>query len=168
MKFFLIGMPGSGKTTLGKALAEHLAVPFVDLDTEIEKAEGKSISDIFSTAGHDHFRLIESRLLREWAAGTHAFVMATGGGAPCFHDGIDVINQSGLSVFLDCPVDVLLARVRKNQLRPLLRAADEEAARKKLETMRAERMVCYRKAQIVVEEPTLERVLSHIEPRLRK
>lgn len=155
-------MPGSGKTTLGKALASHLAVSFVDLDAEIEKSEGKTINEIFSASGHDHFRLTESRLLREWAAGTQAFVMATGGGAPCFHKGIEVINQSGLSIFLDCPVDVLFNRVRNNKARPLLRSDDDEATRKKLEAMRSERLGCYRKAKIIVENPTLEIVLSRI------
>ena len=160
MKLFLIGMPGSGKTTLGKALAEHLAVPFVDLDTEIEKAEGKSISDIFSTAGHDHFRLVESRLLREWAAGSHAFVMATGGGAPCFHQGMQVLNESGLSIFLDCPVSDLLERVKANRERPLLLTSGEDELKEKLERMLASRLACYRQAKIVLERPSLPTLLE--------
>ena len=78
MKIFLIGMPGSGKSTLGRQVARHLGIEFVDLDAEIEKAEAKSISDIFSQQGEDYFRIVESRLLLEWAASTKAFVMATG------------------------------------------------------------------------------------------
>src|SRR5688572_8772700 len=111
MKIFLIGMPGSGKTTLGKELAAHLFIDFVDLDAEIEKTEQKSIAEIFSRQGESHFRLVEARLLREWAAGSASFVMATGGGAPCFHKGIETINEYGISIFLDCPVSTLIDRV---------------------------------------------------------
>lgn len=162
MKIFLVGMPGSGKTTLGNALAQHLGVTFVDLDAEIEKVEGKAIAEIFRQQGEDHFRLVEARLLREWAASAHAFVMATGGGAPCFHEGMQVINESGLSIFLDCPVRVLFDRVKHNSERPLLRSEDEQAIMKKLEVMRNGRLPCYRKAKIALEDPTLETLLRHI------
>jgi shikimate kinase len=165
MKIFLIGMPGSGKTTLGKQLASRLAVDFVDLDEEIEKAEVKSIPEIFQEKGEDHFRLLEARLLREWSAGTKSFVMATGGGAPCFHKGIDVINEYGLSVFLDCPVHELVNRVRHNQERPLLLASDVEELRQKLERMRTTRLACYRQAKIVLENPSLEILLERLGPR---
>src|SRR5687767_9394541 len=115
MKIFLIGMPGSGKTTLGRQLAEHLHVDFVDLDAEIERVEQKSISDIFREQGEEQFRLTEAKLLRDWAAASLPFVMSTGGGAPCFHKGIEVINEHGLSIFLDCTVDELIDRVKRNQ-----------------------------------------------------
>ena len=98
-KIYLIGMPGSGKTTLGLQLAEALQLPFVDLDKEIEKHEGKSVPDIFSQQGEAHFRQVESKLLKEWSASGKTFIMATGGGAPCNHHGIEVINRSGLSIF---------------------------------------------------------------------
>lgn len=163
MKIFLIGMPGSGKSTLGKQVARHLAVDFVDLDAEIEKTEGKSISEIFSQQGEDHFRLIESRLLREWAASSRAFVMATGGGAPCFHKGIEVINEYGLSIFLDCPVSQLIDRVRKNQERPLLLASDESELRDRLERMLEKRGACYQKAAIVLQNATLDSLLHHLD-----
>lgn len=160
MKIFLIGMPGSGKTTLGKALASHLMVDFIDLDAEIEKSEQKIIAEIFREKGEDHFRLLEARLLREWAASSHSFVMATGGGAPCFHDGMEVINQYGISIFLDFPVSVLIERVKNNQERPLLLTPNEEELKAKLERMRSERLNCYRKAKIVVENPTIDLLLQ--------
>lgn len=163
MKIFLIGMPGSGKTTLGKQLATQLNIQFVDLDVEIEKAENKSIPEIFSTSGEDHFRLLESRLLRDWASGRPSFVMATGGGAPCFHKGIDVINEHGISIFLDCPVPELMARVRKNRERPLLLASDDDDLKSRLETMRQNRLTCYRQASIILENPTLEDVLARLD-----
>lgn len=155
-------MPGSGKSTLGKQAARHLGVDFVDLDAEIEKTEGKSISDIFSQQGEDYFRTLESKLLREWAASSKAFVMATGGGAPCFHNGIDVINTHGLSIFLDCSVTQLIERVRKNQERPLLLASDENELRDRLERMLDKRGDCYRRAAVILKDATLDSLLHHL------
>jgi shikimate kinase len=165
MKIFLVGMPGSGKTTLGKELASHLLVDFVDLDAEIERSEQKSISEIFKEEGEAYFRTLEAKLLREWAGSSTAFVMSTGGGAPCFYQGMDTINASGLSVFLDCPVSVLVDRVKRNQERPLLLAQDETALKEKLERIRNERMDCYRRAMIVLENPTLQELLKRIPSR---
>ena len=166
MKIFLIGMPGSGKTTLGQQVAKHLSITFVDLDAEIEKAEQRSISEIFSEKGEDHFRLLESRLLREWAASAVSFVMATGGGAPCFHKGMDVINEYGVSVFLDCPVSELIARVRRNKERPLLLTSDEKELKDRLEKMLANRRNCYNKARIVLQNATLESLLRRMDIRM--
>jgi shikimate kinase len=162
MKIFLIGMPGSGKTTLGKELAADLLIDFVDLDAEIERTEQKSIAEIFSQQGESHFRLVEARLLREWAAGSASFVMATGGGAPCFHKGIETINEYGISIFLDCPVSTLIERVKKNQDRPLLLASDEIELKEKLERIRKERHECYRQAKIVLVNPTAHELLKKI------
>ena len=162
MKIFLIGMPGSGKTTLGKELAAHLEVDFVDLDAEIESFEGKSISEIFRQKGETDFRLLEARLLREWAGGNRDFVMATGGGAPCFFQGMETINQSGLSIFLDVAVPELIERVRKNTERPLLVSQDEQQLREKLMAMREKRLHCYRQAQVTLENPSLEEALKKI------
>ena len=166
MKIFLIGMPGSGKTTLGKQVAEHLQVDFVDLDLEIERQEQRSISEIFQQQGEDEFRLIEAKLLRTSAASTRSFVMATGGGAPCFHKGMEVINEHGISIFLDCTVNELVERVKRNRERPLLRTNDEEELRQKLERMRASRLGCYQQAKIVLKDPTLEMLLKRLEPRM--
>lgn len=165
MKIFLIGMPGSGKTTLGKRLAAHLLIDFVDLDGEIEKAEVKSISEIFQEKGEEHFRLLEARLLREWSAGGKSFVMATGGGAPCFHNGIEIINEYGVSVFLDCSVPELVSRVKNNRERPLLLSADLDELQQKLERMRNSRLACYRQAKIILKNSSLEELLEQLEPR---
>ena len=159
-------MPGSGKTTLGKQVAAHLQVDFVDLDLEIERQEQRSISEIFQQQGEDEFRLIEAKLLRTSAASTRSFVMATGGGAPCFHKGMEVINEHGISIFLDCTVNELVERVKRNRERPLLRTNDEEELRQKLERMRASRLGCYQQAKIVLKDPTLEMLLKRLEPRM--
>jgi shikimate kinase len=160
MKIFLIGLSGSGKTTLGKLLSEELHVPFVDMDWEIEKRERNSVREIFSQQGEDHFRQVESEVLREWASSQQDFVMGTGGGAPCFHNGIDVINRSGLSIFLDVPVEELKSRLASATDRPLLNAGDERDKENKLNALRASRLSIYTKAHIIVENPSLEKLLS--------
>jgi shikimate kinase len=161
MKVFLIGMPGSGKSTLGIQVAKELMMQFVDLDNEIEQHEGKSIPDIFLQDGENHFRQIESRLLVEWATSNRSFIMATGGGAPCFLKGIDVINQHGLSIFLDTPLSELVKRLQSKTDRPLL-AAELGEKENILRTMREGRLPCYRKAKVVIENPDLNKLLESI------
>jgi shikimate kinase len=162
MKIFLIGMSGSGKTTLGKRLANELRTDFVDLDWEIEKREGKSVKEIFSQFGEDYFRTIEAEVLRSWASAPSDFVMSTGGGAPCFFKGIDIINEAGLSIFLDVPVEELKTRLAAATDRPLLNAGDEAERESKLNFLRTSRLSTYRKAHISVEDATLEKLLSVI------
>jgi shikimate kinase len=161
MKIFLIGMPGSGKTTLGKEIADELHLPFVDLDDEIVKKDGRSITEIFSASGENYFRQTESTTLLEWASSSRDFVMATGGGAPCFHMGIDVINKTGVSVFLDVPISTLLDRLKSKTDRPLL-SDDLTEKEQKLRSLRDIRLVCYSKAKIKLTNPDIHEVLKAI------
>jgi shikimate kinase len=161
MKVFLIGMPGSGKSTLGKLVAEALQMTFVDLDQEIEKHEGKSIPKIFMDDGEDHFRKIESTLLSRWAGNDRNFIMATGGGAPCMHKGIEVINRSGLSIFLDVPVNELLKRLQSKNDRPLL-STDVREKEKILFSLREARISCYKQAKISLSNPNVDTLLEAI------
>ncbi|WP_276367118.1 shikimate kinase [Chryseolinea sp. H1M3-3] len=162
MKIYLIGLSGSGKTTLGKQLAEKLDVPFVDMDWEIEKKENKSVQEIFSQNGEDYFRQLEATILREWASAPQDFVMGTGGGAPCFYDGINIINQSGISIFLDVPVDELQSRLANAIDRPLLNSGDESAKKMKLHSLRIARLPIYKKAHITIENATLDKLVDAI------
>ena len=161
MKVYLVGMPGSGKSTLGRQLAEQLAIPFVDLDAEIEKSEGKKIPDIFSLHGEAYFRRIESSLLKLWATSKKDFVMATGGGAPCHFNGMDVINNSGISVFLDVTINEILQRLQNNNDRPLL-AGDVASREQRLLEIASVRLPFYRQAHIIVGKVNLEKLLEAI------
>lgn len=146
-KIYLIGMPGSGKSTFGKQLAGRLLLPFVDLDKEIENAEGATISSIFSTHGEPYFRRAESKMLNDWASSTSSFVMATGGGTPCFHDGMGIINKTGVSVFLDVPAEELTRRMEPEDHRPLLSGEDRV---EKIRGLLAARYGVYSRAMIHV------------------
>lgn len=152
MKIYLLGLPGSGKTTLGKTLAEALAIPFVDLDAEIEQSEGMTIKEIFEKRKEDYFRKVESAHLKKWSASVNDFVMATGGGAPCFFDNLSIINQSGKSFFLDVPVQEIARRISGTALseRPLLAKANFESLKDHVEFMRSNRLSTYRQAHFII------------------
>ena len=165
MKIYLIGMPGSGKTTLGLQLASDLMLDFVDLDAEIVKHEGMPVPDIFQGKGEAYFRQVESDVLHEWAASSKSFVMATGGGAPCFLQGIEVINQTGLSIFLDVDFSEIMRRISSATHRPLLRASDDNERRTRLMKLLDTRLPVYRRAKITLHNPTRRDLLSAVNPR---
>jgi shikimate kinase len=149
MKIFLIGLPGSGKTTIAKQLAKQLHLPYMDLDLEIEKAEMKPIPQIFKEKKEDYFRKIESQLLKAWCNSDFDFVMATGGGAPCFFDNIKCMNETGVTIFLDVSTMEIARRVAssKGEERPLLKANGIDGLKDQIEFLRSNRINFYKQAQ---------------------
>lgn len=152
MKIFLIGLPGSGKTSLGKELARAMRLPFVDLDKEIEKEEGRSIKVIFKDMKEPYFRTVEARLLKQWCAVDQEFVMATGGGAACFFDNIQRMNEAGRSIFLDVPAREIARRMALSKLedRPLLNSSGIDGLKDQIEFLRSSRLPFYKQAQITL------------------
>jgi shikimate kinase len=158
MKIFLIGLPGSGKSTIGKSLALELAYPFIDLDQEIEKQEGRTIKQIFKQMHEGYFRQLESKALKKYCLSTDSFVMATGGGAPCFYDNMEQINQSGKSVFLDVPTREIAKRIMNSHIseRPLFATDDVESLKDRVEFMRSQRINFYKQAHLTVAGERIE------------
>lgn len=129
---FLIGFMASGKTTVGRLLAERLDWTFVDLDKLIEDAAGKTVADIFAAEGEAGFRKRETDALHE-AAGRRKAVIATGGGAPCRDENIEAMLAAGRVFWLDVPAEEAVRRAGKSSGRPLLDgAADPVEAAEKL------------------------------------
>ncbi|WP_334176276.1 shikimate kinase [Pseudoxanthobacter sp.] len=131
----LIGMPGAGKTTVGRRLAQVIGLPFVDADHEIERAAGMTIPEIFAAHGESGFRDGEKRVIaRILTEGPQ--VLATGGGAFMAPETRAAIGENGLSVWLKAEVPTLLARVRRRNNRPLLANADPEGTLRALLAVR--------------------------------
>ena len=152
MKIFLIGLPGSGKTTLGRQLSEKLNLSFVDLDLEIEKQEGKTVQEIFARKKENYFREMESKTLKSFCSSKSDFVMATGGGAPCFFDNMPIMNQSGKTIFLDVPASEIARRLQKTELieRPLFSKLSDDQLKDKIEWLRSQRISFYKQAGHVI------------------
>jgi shikimate kinase len=122
----LVGMMGAGKSSIGRRLATRLNLPFVDADTEIEKAAGMSIPDIFATRGEPDFRAGEARVIARLLDGGPQ-VLATGGGAYMNPETRAAIGMKGVSVWLKAEAEVLMRRIKRRHDRPLL-ATDDPAA----------------------------------------
>lgn len=128
---YLVGFMGSGKTTVGRLLAERLGWSFADLDEEIEAAEGRSISDIFERFGEPEFRRIEAEALRRHVLSVERgqpAVLALGGGAFAQDENRALVLQHGIVFWLDCPFDTVTRRVAPATHRPLARDPERFAA----------------------------------------
>jgi len=146
---YLTGFMGSGKSTVGRLLAEHLGWDFVDLDAEIEAREQTTISQIFERRGEEEFRRIETDMIRHWVRAVERgspTVIALGGGAFVQPGNLELILPHGISVWLDCSFEAVQGRLTtEQQNRPLAR--DPEKFRQLFETRRAS----YAKADFRVE-----------------
>lgn len=129
IRIFLTGYMGAGKTTLGKAFARELNIPFIDLDWYIEERLHKSIRELFIERGEASFRELERTMLHEVAEFENV-IISTGGGTPCFFDNMEYMNEHGQTVFLDVHPDVLFRRLRvATQQRPILQGKTDEELR---------------------------------------
>ena len=146
----LVGMPGSGKTTIGKLLAERCGLTFIDLDESILKRRGfQNVADIFAQEdGETLFRNMESEMLKEIAADANHIVLATGGGSCLRPMNRQHMKEIGHVVWLDASVDVLLGRLRENWTteRPLLQHSSEAELRRILRDMTSKRKASYASA----------------------
>ena len=144
----LVGMMGAGKSSIGRRLALRLGMPFVDADTEIEKAASMTIPDIFAVRGEGEFRAGEARVIhRLLESGPQ--VLATGGGAFMNADTRVEIGAKGISVWLKAELDVLIKRIRRRHDRPLLTTTDDPAAT--LRDLIAVRYPTYAEAELTVQ-----------------
>jgi shikimate kinase len=124
---YLVGFMASGKTTVGRALAEHIGWPFADMDAEIEAREGRAIPQIFSERGEAGFREIESQVLRSHVRSVetgHPCVLALGGGAFVQPANRELLQNNGVTLWLDCPFEVIQRRLNGDVSRPLAAQAN--------------------------------------------
>jgi len=153
-------MPASGKSRLGKYISSMTDLCFIDLDLEIEKKLDSNVKDIFEIKGEKFFRKFETKTLKEIIESESNFILATGGGTPCFNENMSIINNSGVSIFIDVKREILHERISRNDKRPLLSGA--VSLKKKLSDLYKERIEYYQKSKYHVSKDVRDRVLSII------
>ena len=148
---FLIGFMASGKSSKGKRLAKKLGLTFVDLDREIEKEEGVSVSSIFESRGEEHFRKLESKALRKYKSDDRKLI-ALGGGTVCHSDNMTYVKSNGTSIYLKLSNEMLLGRLRqKRSKRPLIAHLNDAALKAFINSKMEERGTVYEQADYIVD-----------------
>ncbi len=156
MRIYLIGYMGCGKSTLGRRLAEHLNLQFVDMDHYIEERNHKTIPQIFEQEGEAEFRNKERKALEELSEFTD-IIIATGGGAPCFFDNIDLMNQSGKTIYLNIDPAILADRLLKSKTeRPLIKGKSREELVAFIDDTLKKRNEFYKQAKLQITEPDID------------
>jgi len=155
---YLIGYMGSGKSTLGKELARALHMTFIDLDERIEAMCGCTVSQIFSIHGEAHFRQLEQQALREVSAMT-GVVVACGGGTPCQQGNMQLMNDTGITVWLTTSVQRLTARLLledEKRKRPRVAALPDDAVLAMVEQELQQRTPHYAMAHLQFDSTDIE------------
>jgi len=156
---------GSGKTHWGRLLSEKLNLPFFDLDEQIASHEGKSISEIFAVHGEEYFRLQEKNTLHLITESHDGFIIACGGGTPCYFTNIEYMNNSGTTVWLNSSPDELYRRLlNEKEKRPLINELTGEQLQNLILKKYADRRIYYEQADIIIDdEPVeIEKLISKI------
>lgn len=168
-RVILIGFMGCGKSTLGKKLASRLNISFIDSDEEIEEHYSKSIGEIFSEHGESNFREIEAEYIDALDL-RDDFVLATGGGMPCFGNNMDKLNKIGTTFYMErSPKELNNRLINAKNKRPLIDGMSEEELLSFVEDRLLLREEYYKKADVILnyEEQTPEAIqhyLNHLSP----
>jgi shikimate kinase len=145
-KFFLVGMMGSGKSFWTQKMAKWIKAGGYDLDDLIEMHEEKTVAEIFNEDGEEYFRKTESKLLK-WFKEKKKYVLATGGGTPCFHDNIQWMKKEGIVIWLDESIEVMVQRLQaQKETRPLIASMNPDEMHQFLSKTLADRTEFYAQA----------------------
>lgn len=147
---YLLGFMGVGKSTVGKLLAEKLNRQFFDIDDLIVESAGKPITKIFEENGDEHFRQLESDALKSVAEEKNA-VISCGGGIVMKNENMQIISETGISVFLSAAIDTLIERIGDSTGRPLLNGIQDEEKFEKVKNSVALRLPKYLSADITLD-----------------
>ncbi len=156
MRIYLIGYMGSGKSHLGHKFSKHLGLQFVDMDNYIEERNYKTIPQIFAEEGEAEFRKKERKALEELSEFSD-IVIATGGGAPCFFDNIDLMNKTGKTIYLNIDPKILAFRLMKSKTeRPLIKGKSKEELVSFISDTLAKRNDFYKQAKYQITHPDID------------
>lgn len=152
MKITLVGYMGCGKSTIGQELATQFGFPFFDLDVEIEKKYGKTISELFSQLGEIKFRKIEKEALEAIFDRSNDFVLAVGGGTPAYYQNMQALLENSLPIYLRLnPVELSQRLAQEKQKRPLIAHLNDEDLVEFIAKHLFERRQFYEQAPIIVD-----------------
>lgn len=156
MRVYLIGYMGSGKSRLGRNFSEFMGMQFVDMDDYIEERNCKSVPQLFAEIGEDGFRQKERQALEELSEFTD-IIIATGGGAPCFFDNMELMNKTGKTVYLDIDPGILADRLLKSKTeRPLIKGKSREELLSFIDETLKKRDAFYSKAHYKITQPDFD------------
>lgn len=161
-KIFLIGFMGSGKTYWGSRWAAKYELPFIDLDKLVEQRENKTITALFEDKGEEYFRKVETSCLKTFS-GNQSFIMACGGGAPCFNNNMQWMNEQGSTIYLSAAPKFLCERlIDEKDKRPLLKDLHPAELLSFIEMKLKEREAVYQQAKIIL--PAAELTMQSLQP----
>ena len=159
---------GSGKSTIGKYLAELQNHPFLDTDLLIEEKIQQNLKDFMLESGEISFRLLEREVLKEVIGSQQKSVIATGGGLPCFEENTKLLIENGILVFIDTPEEVLFNRLLNDDSRPLIENLNETELKKYISVKLAERRPFYEQASIKISgDKSIYEICSEIQDKLK-
>jgi shikimate kinase len=155
MRIYLLGFMGCGKSTLGKKLAKHSGFQFIDMDNYIEERNYKTVPRIFAEEGEDQFRKKERKALEELSE-FNDVIIATGGGAPCFFDNIELMNKTGITIYLNIAPEILAARLTNSKTeRPLIKGKPDSELLEYINETLEKRNKFYKKARFQITDPDI-------------
>ena len=144
---------GAGKSHWGRLLSQKLGMQFFDLDEQVIEIAGKSIPAIFAEEGEEKFRLLEKDTLHIITESHDSFVIACGGGTPCYFNNIDYMNAAGTTVWINTPLEELFKRlIKEKSLRPLISELSDDQLRNFISKKYSDRRIFYEQARAIIDE----------------
>lgn len=167
MKLVLLGYMASGKSSIGKILAQKLDILFIDLDNYIEKKENLSISELFKTKGEIYFRKKETYYLQKLLKKDGDFILALGGGTPCYGNNMDLVNQFDASIYLKSSLQqtfLTLSKEENKKSRPLIASISNDDLKEFIAKHLFERAPYYEKAMhhVLIDNKKMDQIAEEI------
>ncbi len=157
LKIVLVGMPGCGKSTAAERCAKKLGLKYIDTDLCIEKNYKMTIKTIFSLVGEEGFRKLEQKVFKDVILKENNFVMATGGGLPCFFNNMELIKKHSTSFYIKMPPDLLTERIfNSKKSRPLTDNKTKAELLEYIEKILIERETCFLKSDYIYTKSVYE------------
>lgn len=153
-RVFLTGMMGCGKTYWAKKLSEISGIPSFDLDELIELETKKSVAEIFNQQGENYFRKKENEILKTFENKLE-YILSVGGGTPCYFNQMEWMNENGITIWIDEPLETLILRLKSATDRPLIARNSSKNLAAYLQNLTAEREPFYKKATVHLQPPAI-------------